>query len=280
MLLHDAKKFYSVNKRSHLPWRHTRDPYKIVVSEVMLQQTQVDRVVPYFNRFIKRFPNVRSLATADLPEVLKLWQGLGYNRRGKMLRDTARIIVEKFNGRFPKHVADIESLPGIGPYTARAISAFAYNQPEIFIETNIRTAFFHHYFWNGKGPTLKSPELRSDLTVFSDRDLLPLVEKAHKKSHMEPREFYAMLMDYGSFLKKSGVKLNARSKHYAKQSKFQGSRRQLRGQILRLLLEKPQSTATIICDSGRKEDEVREELTRLQKEKLIILKNKKFYIAK
>ena len=265
-LLKESKKYYSTHKRSHLPWRKTRDPYKIMVSEVMLQQTQVDRVIPFYQKFIKRFPTVKSLAEADLPEVLKLWSGLGYNRRGKMLRDAARMIVDKFGGKFPKLVTDIESLPGIGPYTARAISTFAFNKSEVFVETNIRTVFFH------------SSVLQN--TRISDGDLLPLVEKALKRLNMQPREFYAMLMDYGSFLKKSGIKLNSKSKHYTKQSKFEGSRRQLRGQILQLLLEKPRMETTMIYHSGRKSEEVQEELTKLRKENLIVQKNKKFYISK
>lgn len=265
-LLKEAKAYYRAYGRAYLPWRKTRDPYKILVSEVMLQQTQVDRVIPFYNRFIKRFPSAHALAKADLPEVLQLWQGLGYNRRAKMLRDAARMIVENHAGRFPKTAGEIELLSGVGPYTARAIAAFARNQPEVFIETNIRTVFVHHVGFTK--------------SHISDAELLPLVAIALRRSRIEPREFYAMLMDYGSFLKKSGVRLNARSRHYTKQSRFEGSRRQLRGQILKLLLAKSATEQGLTEQTKRKPQEVREELVRLEKEKLIFKKNKKFHIAK
>lgn len=265
-LLKAAKKYYRKHGRNHLPWRKIRGPYENMVSEVMLQQTQVERVVPFYQAFIERFPTIRSLAAAELSEVLKLWSGLGYNRRGKMLRDAARMIVDHFGGTFPKNVADIESLPGIGPYTARAIAVFAYNEPEVFIETNIRTVFFYFSFLQ-------------KAKMISDTELLPFVENALKRSRMAPREFYAMLMDYGSFLKKSGIRLNTRSKHYAKQSKFEGSRRQLRGQILKLLLKKPLTQTAMIYQSGRTAEEVSEELAGLVKGKLVLQKKGKFYIA-
>src|SRR6185437_1562309 len=195
-LLKDLKAFYTKAGRSHLPWRHTRDPYKILVSEVMLQQTQVARVIPYYERWIKKFPTAKKLANAKLSDVLREWQGLGYNRRGKYLWEASKIIAkEGITG---------QKLPGVGPYTIGAIEAFAYNKPAVIIETNIRTVFFHYITGSKK---------------ISDAQLVPLVEAALKKSKMEPREFYYALMDYGAFLKQSGVKLNMRSKHYTKQSK-------------------------------------------------------------
>lgn len=212
LLISELKKFYATDARKHLPWRHTRDPYKVLVSEVMLQQTQVDRVVPYYNRFIKKFPTAKKLAKAPLSQVLQEWQGLGYNRRGKYLLEAAKSICT--NGWGGK-------LPGVGPYTAAAVDAFAHNKPTVFVETNIRTVFFHHLKTTAKTP---------------DAQLLPLVEEALKKSQMPPRDFYAALMDYGSHLKKQGIKLNSRSKHYTKQSKFEGSVRQRRAKNLRRLL--------------------------------------------
>ena len=250
-----------------------------MVSEVMLQQTQVERVVPFYKAFTKRFPTPESLAAAGLAEVLKVWSGLGYNRRGKMLRDAARTVVEKYDGKLPRTAEEIETLSGIGPYTARAIATFAYNSLEIFIETNIRTVFLHHCFSKDRLQKSILPQTSRPRLDVTDVELIPLVEATFKRSKMEPREFYAMLMDYGSFLKKSGVKLNSKSKHYTKQSKFQGSRRQLRGAILRLLLEKPLSITTMIYHSGREPLEVKEELVRLEKEKLIVQKNKKYSIA-
>ena len=224
-----------VQKRD-LPWRHTKDPYKILVSEIMLQQTQVERVVPFYSRFIKQFPTPQKLARAPLSKVLKAWQGLGYNRRAKYLWDSAKLL-SKRSSDFPSRAALFGAasrarpfsrevfaphLPGVGPYTAAAIEAFAYNKPTVFIETNIRTVFLHYCF-----PTHKK---------VSDKEIFPLVERALKKSGMQPREFYARLMDLGTELKKRGIKLNNRSKHYTKQSKFEGSRRQKRAARLRALL--------------------------------------------
>ena len=191
------------------------------MSEIMLQQTQASRVVSFYKKFIKEFPTVRVLAKAPLSKVLIVWQGLGYNRRGKYLHEAAKIIVKDgFGGR----------LPGVGPYTAAAVDAFAYNKPTVFIETNIRTVFIH-YFYSSTNRNAASVKIE-------DKKLLPLVEKAFKKSKMQPRDFYAALMDYGSSLKASGVKLNSRSKHYVKQSKFEGSARQKSAAKLKKLLQR------------------------------------------
>jgi A/G-specific adenine glycosylase len=235
-LLRSLRAHYKKEARSHLPWRPTSfkasrgkplDPYTILVSEVMLQQTQVDRVIPYFERWIKKFPTPQVLAKAKLSDVLKMWQGLGYNRRGKYLWEAAKIISKDGWGG---------KLPGVGPYTAAAVQAFAHNEPTVFIETNIRTVFFHHLS--------QSNVLQNDKTM-SDQELLPWVEEALKKSGMEPREFYAALMDYGSHLKKQGIKLNAKSKHYKKQTPFEGSARQKRAAKLRKLLSRGASEKEI-----------------------------------
>lgn len=244
-LLDDLKKFYKTDARKHLPWRHTRDPYKVLVSEVMLQQTQVERVVPYYQKFLKEFPTTEALAQAPLSKVLSAWQGLGYNRRGKYLHEAAKIISSAGWGG---------KLPGVGPYTAAAVDAFARNKPTVFVETNIRTVFFHHLKINKKT---------------SDQQLLPLVEKALKRSRMQPRDFYAALMDYGSHLKRQGIKLNSRSKHYAKQSKFEGSARQLRGAILRELLKSPMTLKRLQKKIPRSAGEIERELGRLAAEGLI-----------
>ena len=204
----------------------TRDPYKILVSEVMLQQTQVARVIPFYTAFIKKYRTPKALAKAPLSDVLRAWQGLGYNRRGKFLHEAAKQISESgWDGK----------LPGVGPYTRAAVEAFAHNKPTVFIETNIRTVFIHSNILKNVGINLK----------ISDKELLPLVEKALKQSKMQPRDFYAALMDYGSYLKSQGVKLNARSKHYTKQSKFEGSRRQKRAALLRKLLAEGASQAEL-----------------------------------
>ena len=206
-----------------LPGRRTKNPYRILVSEVMLQQTQVARVIPKYRVFLKTFPTVRVLAGATLADVLRAWQGLGHNRRGKFLHEAAKMITHDFGGTFPKSAEGIEKLPGIGHYTARAISTFAHDSPEVFIETNIRTAYLHHFFKNKAS--------------VSDTEILPYIKETLDRGN--PREWYWALMDYGSVLKKQSGNQNRRSAHYAKQSKFDGSNRQLRGLILKgVLLEK------------------------------------------
>lgn len=210
--------YYKKEGRS-LPWRNTRDPYRILVSEVMLQQTQVDRVVPKYREFLKEFATVRALARAPLSSVLKTWSGLGYNRRAKMLHQCAKVIVNEYGGRFPKDPKKLESLPGIGPYTAGAVMAFSYNEPVVMIETNIRTVYLHHFF--------------KDKEDVSDKKILEVVERTLDRKN--PREWYYALMDYGAHLKKEHPNPNRRSKHYTKQSKFKGSDREIRGAILKVL---------------------------------------------
>lgn len=207
---------YRVHGRHDLPWRQTTDPYKILVSEVMLQQTQVERVIPFYQDFLKRFPTAKALAKAPLADVFAAWSGLGYNRRAKMLKEAAGDLAKR---RGPLSVAELEALPGVGPYTARAVAAFAYNEDVLFVETNIRTAVIHHFF--------------ADREVVADKEILVVLEKALPKGRA--REWYSALMDYGSRLKRSGVKVNARSSGYMKQPKFEGSLRQVRGAILKAL---------------------------------------------
>lgn len=132
-----------------MPWRRTRDrrdPYKILVSEIMLQQTQVAHVIPFYKNFIKKFPDFATLAQAKTADILLAWQGLGYNRRPLALQKLAREVTIKHNGRLPRIAAELIKLPGIGPYTAGAIRAFAFNEPDVFIETNIRRVFIHFFF--------------------------------------------------------------------------------------------------------------------------------------
>lgn len=230
----------------------------------MLQQTQVERVVPFYKKFIKKFPSARALARAPLREALYLWQGLGYNRRAKYLHEAAKVIASQKASAFAE-------LPGVGPYTKAAVETFAFNQPDVFIETNIRTVFFHHF----------SNTLIYQSKKISDRELLPLVAEALKTSKMPPREFYWALMDYGAYLKKSGVRLNHRSKHYVKQSKFEGSARQLRGAILRELLIKPQTLAQLAkkFSPARSRGEVERELIRLEREKLLVRQAGRFAVV-
>lgn len=202
-----------------MPWREDTRPYYVLVSELMLQQTQVDRVIPKFNAFIKQFPDERTLASAGLADVLTLWSGLGYNRRAKFLHESAKKIITDYNGEFPERYAEILSLSGVGPGTAGAIMTYAFNQPTPFIETNVRTVYFHHFFESGE--------------KVSDEQLRPLIEQTIDHDH--PREFYWALMDYGTWLKKSGAGRINQSKHYKKQSPLKGSLRELRGILMKRL---------------------------------------------
>ena len=225
--------YYRKHKRS-FPWRETTDPYAILVSEIMLQQTQAERVVPKFSAFIKRFPTVTSLARAPLSEVLMLWQGLGYNRRALFLKRAAEEVVSKHSGKIPNTLESLDALPGIGPYTAGAILAFAFNKPTVFIETNIRTVFIHHFFKNAR-------------TKVPDGKILPLIEKSLDKKH--PRDYYSALMDYGSHLKTTLPNPSRKSTTHTKQSTFKGSHRELRGRVLKLILTHKKATLTSIKKS-------------------------------
>lgn len=217
--------YHTKEGRHALPWRQTQDPYHVLVSETMLQQTQVERVIPYYRTFIETFPTVTDLAKAPLSQVLRLWQGLGYNRRAKYLRDAAQAIVAHHGGIFPDTPEALQALPGIGPYTARAVCAFSFNTDVVCIETNIRTAVLHHFF--------------CDKEQVSDAEILAILEKAFPKGRS--REWYAALMDYGAHLKRTGKSLNAKSKTYTKQKPFKGSLREIRGNILRTLANAPQT---------------------------------------
>lgn len=213
--------FYAENKRSFL-WRHESDPYKVVVSEVMLQQTQTIRVVEKYRAFIDRFPTITDLAAASFANVLSHWNGLGYNRRALFLHKLSQIVVEKHGGVIPCDEDILVSLPGIGKATAASICAFAFNKSTVFIETNIRTIFLHHFFPLQDG--------------IDDKQLLPLIEKT--VDHKNSRDWYYALMDYGVYLKQSIPNPSRKSKHHTKQSKFHGSDRQIRGAVLRALLER------------------------------------------
>jgi A/G-specific adenine glycosylase len=204
-----------------MPWRRDTRPYYILVSELMLQQTQVDRVIPKFEAFITAFPSEAALASVSLAEVLTLWQGLGYNRRAKYLYESVKLIVSNNYSSFPNSTDNLLKLPGVGVNTAGAIMVYAYNQPVPFIETNVRTVYFHHFF--------------DQLDVVSDADILPLLEATIDSTN--PRQFYWALMDYGSWLKRGGIKNTGQSKHYKKQSPLEGSVRQVRGQIIKYLAE-------------------------------------------
>jgi A/G-specific adenine glycosylase len=221
--------YYHDHGRDELPWRLATDAYHIAVSELMLQQTQVSRVIPKYRQFLERFPAVQDLAAAEVGDVLRAWSGLGYNRRAKFLWQLARQVVENYDGTFPRQLEGLINLPGIGRNTAGAILAYAYDQPAVFVETNIRTVYIHHFFQDRAG--------------VSDKAILELVAQTLDEEH--PREWYWALMDYGAYLKQTVGNLNRLSKTYARQSAFKGSKRQIRGQVLRVLGAGPSTAAAL-----------------------------------
>lgn len=255
--------YYRNHGRHSLPWRNT-DAYGVLVSEIMLQQTQVDRVAPYFTRWMKKFPTLQKLAQASLADVLKEWSGLGYNRRAKLLRECAKEIVEKHGGKIPHDGAALLALPGIGPYTAGAIRAFALDKKEIFIETNIRAALLHHFF-----PKTKKVD---------DKKLVPILKDCliHVKS---AREWYSALMDYGSHLKKTNPNPSRRSKHHTRQSPFEGSLRQYRGIILRQLLKGPISHKALLKVDTEQSYFLERALRDLAREGMIEKKKEKWWVV-
>ncbi len=219
------------------PWRETVDPYAILVSEVMLQQTQVARVVAYYERWLSDFPTLEALAAAPLEAVLRAWQGLGYNRRAIALKRLAEKVVEESGGNvaaLPCDQTSLLALPGVGPATAAGVRAFAFNVSAAYLETNVRTVFLH--------------ELFSDDTEVRDREIMPLVEAASRhaaRSGIDARTWNYALLDYGAYLKRAVPNPSRRSAHHARQSRFEGSRRQKRARLLRMVIELPGVTVEV-----------------------------------
>ncbi len=236
------------------PWRENTSPWGILVSEFMLQQTQTERVVDYWNRWMEKWPSPKNLAEASLEEVLREWSGLGYNRRARFLRESAKKIVDHFNGQVPRTPDQLKTLPGIGEYSSGAIACFAYNVPSLFIETNIRRVLLHFFFQDQSG--------------IMDSELFPVLEKSLDRDN--PREWYWALMDYGAELKKVTVNPNRRSAHYAKQSKFEGSLRQVRGAIIKSLAKDgPASLEGLHRQTGFEYDRLKLALEKLNSESMV-----------
>ena len=187
-----------------LPWRRTTDPYQIWISEVMLQQTQVQRVDGRWQRWLERFPTVDALAMAQVADVLDEWQGMGYNRRALALLNAARAVSDA-GGVMPHELRELVALPGIGPATAAGIRAFAFNLPQV-----------------------------------PDRELIPLVEATCPQDacdpNDDPRTWYYALLDYGYHLKRTVPNPSRRSRTHVRQSRFEGSHRQKRAMVVRALL--------------------------------------------
>lgn len=245
--------YFNLHGRN-LPWRQTANPYHIVVSEMMLQQTQVERVIDKYKEFVETFPDFDTLARAPLKDVLSVWQGLGYNRRALALKQCAEEIMSRYNGELPRNQDTLCTLPGIGKATAGEILAFAFNVPTVFIETNIRRVYIHEFFDGEENVT--------------DAKILPLVDATLDKEN--PREWYWALMDYGSVLKKKVENPNRRSAHYTRQQPFAGSDRRIRGIILRTILRKVNaSEQDLIHEAGVERKRVAEILGKMAGEGLI-----------
>jgi A/G-specific adenine glycosylase len=248
--------WFAVNGR-HLPWRETRDPYRILVSEVMLQQTQVDRVIPYYERWLELFPTAEALALAPTADVITAWSGLGYNRRAVNLQRTARAVVEQFGGEFPRDPDQLGALPGIGPYTAGAIAAFAFEQDVAFLDTNMRRVV-HRLTEGSDVPTLKVGE---KVLLNRAAELVPeglgwvwnqaLIEfgALHCTQRRpacvvcplqrECRAFPTIQSDIGAL--QMGVRLK-------REASFSGSNRQYRGRVVEALRKQP---ALALAELGR-----------------------------
>jgi A/G-specific adenine glycosylase len=251
--------YYESHGRHDLPWRKTRDPYRILISEVMLQQTQVSRVSEKYMEFIRKFPSPRLLARAPLREVLRTWSGLGYNRRALALKRLAQTLVKEYGGGIPHNLDELRTLPGIGNATASAILTFAFNEPTVFLETNVRTVFIAFFFKRKR--------------KVHDNEILPFIEKTLDMH--SPREWYFALMDYGAMLKRRHNP-SRKSIHHRAQGAFEGSSRQARGALLRALTKKTLSLKEAVEVGKRTKKETEIMLAQLMKEGFIEKKGRKF----
>ncbi|MGC1453624.1 MAG: A/G-specific adenine glycosylase [Nitrospirota bacterium] len=246
-----------------LPWRKKLNPYRVLVSEIMLQQTQVERVLEKYKEFLDAFPDLEALAHAPLPILLGIWQGMGYNRRALALKALAQKVVAEHRGKLPREPEKLIALPGIGPYTAGAIAAFAFNKPVVFMDTNIRRVYIHEFFHD-----------RDDI---HDDEIIPLLEQTMDVG--DPRKWYNALMDYGTMLKRVQVNPNRRSAHYTKQSPFENSNRQVRGRVIKVLVkESPLTMNQVVAKTGMDKERVRTNLVLLTKEGFIKKNGRTYFI--
>lgn len=262
--------WYLSNKRD-LPWRHTHNPYKILISEIMLQQTQIARVIPKYKQFLAAFPTLSSLAKARPATLLKVWQGLGYWKRALHLRETARKILRGHGGKFPKYPKELQKFPGIGHYTARAIACFAFRNPEAFLDTNIRRVYLHFFF-----------KKRREVP---DEEILRIAQKAVWQKN--PREWHYALMDYGNLVLGKKKSINRKSRKYRKQTKFKGSFRFFRAKALSFILAQPRQRIShkklvsflknVLKESGAKW-KAKQIIASLQKDNLICKNRIHFFI--
>lgn len=225
------------------------------MSEVMLQQTQTARVAERYPLFLKRFPTVRALACASQVEVLSAWEGLGYYRRARNLHRAAQVVCDEHRGRFPASFEALQALPGVGAYTAAAVSAFAWNEPHPMVETNIRSVYLYAFF----------PRRRK----VSDAAILTRVEETMDRTRC--REWFYALMDFGVELKRARPKIHTRSKHHVTQSRFEGSDRQIAARVLRFVVRSGGSARIdeVARHSGAEIDRVRAAISRLARDGIL-----------
>jgi A/G-specific adenine glycosylase len=249
--------FYKKNGRM-LPWRETTDPYKILLSELMLQQTQVNRVIRYYESWIARWPTIHALASASRVEVLQAWMGLGYNTRAMNLHKAARKIVTQFDSDVLEAMRQYKEIPGVGRYTSQAVQIFATNADLVTVDTNIRRIFIKEFHL---------PE------TVSDKELWMLAERCLPNGRS--REWHNALMDYGALhltAQKTGIKSKTR------QSRFEGSDRQLRARIIRILLQNDESLMNISRILNVERTWLQRILEKLISEDIILKKNNRYYL--
>lgn len=261
---------YRKQGRKNLPWKKTRDSYKILVSEVMLQQTQVSRVLPKYREFLRSFPSLKNLAAAPNAKLLRVWQGLGYWRRARYLKLAAQAIVKNYEGKFPRDPKTLKTLPGVGPCTAGAVACFAFGSKEPFIDTNIRRVYLHFFFQKKKN--------------VADKDILKIAQRTLYRK--DPRTWHYALFDYGATVLKDRS-INRRSKHYTKQSQFTGSFRSFRAHVMSLLLknschslpkEKVTRSLESFLQASNSQFKAGEILKSLTKDNLIKQKTARYYL--
>ncbi|NVM36234.1 MAG: A/G-specific adenine glycosylase [Candidatus Lokiarchaeota archaeon] len=257
---------YFRNHKRKFPFREKITPYNVLISEIMLQQTQTGRVSEKFSKFIAKFPDFLSLSSATLEEVLIEWKGLGYNRRAIALKKIAKTVINDFNGELPDSLEILKSFPQIGHNTASSILTFAFNKPMTFIETNIRRVYIYFFFPNK--------------SLVNDKDIMTILKKTIDNNN--PREWYYALMDYGVMLKKVHPELNKKSAHYRKQTPFNGSTRQVRGELLKLLIKEGKMEITKIQEYSKINDmkRIKKILDQLKKEGFIEIEEDTVKIAK
>jgi A/G-specific adenine glycosylase len=244
-------RFYKQHGRD-LPWRRTTDPYRITIAEIMLQQTQVERVIPKYEEWIARWPNWKTLSLASNEQLLRGWSGLGYNRRALLIGRLAKAVMHDHAGILPDRPAELETLPGIGPYTSRAILIFAFDRPLATIDTNIRRVLLHEF-------GLSDATAPAQLAQFAFR-VLP-----KRKS----RDWHNALMDYSRLVLPKQI---SAIRPVTRQSRFEGSARQVRGEIIRRLLRKQPVYLRRICLAMKRSPaEVEKIAKKMAEEGIIVL---------